>query len=81
MRGVRLPLDEICSSSSPESLARLAIAIRGARELSNDGAVRSFIGVVNELETVTSLVLRHNLLPGADLAVSDMSQLDTYRQD
>ncbi|XWW94240.1 hypothetical protein V2A60_002183 [Cordyceps javanica] len=78
---VRMCLDEVCSASNPQSLAMLAMAVREAIGSMDENAMRDFIGLVEGLPAVTDLYWDYNSFPGPDLVVTDMSGMDTLRQD
>ena len=83
----RLPLAEVCTASTPQSLATLARHIRAATEegsansLLDNKAVRAFIGLVDTLPSVTDLTINWRKFPGPDLEFTDLSGLDTLRLD
>jgi hypothetical protein len=77
----RIPLREVCEPSTSESLAVLARVIRDAVSALDEKAMRDFIGVVERLPVVTDLAWRYDTFPGPDLGVTDMSGMDTLRQD
>lgn len=77
----RVALGEVCSSSTAESLATLAQAIRKAIGDLGEDDLRTVIGIVNDLPAVTDLCWDYNTYPGPDLAVTDMSGTDLLRQD
>lgn len=78
---VRIPLQEVCAPSTGESLATLSQAIRSKTESLDESAVRTMIGLVNNLPAVTDLTWNYNAFPGPDLAFTDMSGLDALGQD
>lgn len=77
----RLSLEVVCAPSTPQSLATLAGAIRDAVAGLDEKAMRAFIGLINRLPAVTDLSWDYNTFPGPDLGVTDLSGLDTLRQD
>ncbi|OAA52299.1 Transferase [Beauveria brongniartii RCEF 3172] len=77
----RMRLDHVCAPSGPESLAMLALKIREAVGSMDEKAMREFVGLVEGLPAVTDLAWDFDTLPGPDLVVTDMSGLDTLRQD
>ncbi|KAL6863369.1 hypothetical protein ACO1O0_003619 [Amphichorda felina] len=78
---VRMALAELCTPSTPLSVANLALAVRGAVTALDDKAVHDFIGLVDSLPTVTDLTWRYDTYPGPDLAISDMSGLELLKED
>lgn len=78
---VRIPLQEVCAPSTGQSLATLSQAIRSAIENLDESAVRTVIGLVNNLPAVTDLTWKYNAFPGPDLGFTDMSGLDALGQD
>ncbi|KAF7563746.1 hypothetical protein G7046_g408 [Stylonectria norvegica] len=78
---VRMSIQEICRASSPASLAAVAEAIRNAAADLDDDAMRLFIGLIETLPAVTDLTWKYDTFPGPDLAVTDMSNMDTLRQN
>ncbi|KAK3292803.1 uncharacterized protein B0H64DRAFT_476447 [Chaetomium fimeti] len=77
----RVPLSELCSPATRASLATLASAIRAATEAVDDGAVRTYIGLINTLPAVTDLTWKYDGFPGPDFGVTDLSGLDVRRTD
>lgn len=78
---VRLSIREVCSASTPDSLAVLGQAIRIVTQEMGEDAVRTFIGAVNRLPKVTDLSWDYDTYPGPDLTVTDLSSSDMLRQD
>jgi hypothetical protein len=78
---IRLPLQEICRPSTPESLATLAGEIRKTTEQLGNTDVRNLIGLVNTLPNVTDLTWGYDLFPGPDLSFTDTSGLDLSQHD
>ena len=77
----RIPVREVCSASTPQSLATLALVIRDAITALDDKAVHDFIGLVDSLPAVTDLTWGYDTWPGPDLVVSDMSGMEALKQD
>ncbi|KAM3515512.1 hypothetical protein MY11210_000885 [Beauveria gryllotalpidicola] len=77
----RMRLVDVCAPSSPESLAMLANKIREAVGFMDEKTMREFVGLIEGLPAVTDLAWDYDTLPGPDLVVTDMSGLDTLRQD
>lgn len=77
----RIPLEVVCAPSTPQSLTVLAGAIRDAVAGLDEKAMRDFIGLVNQLPAVTDLAWDYDTFPGPDLSITDLSGLDTLRQD
>lgn len=74
---VRMQLKEVCSQSTSQSLAILAMAISDAIIGLNEKHMRQFIGLVNAAPCVTDVVLEADTFPGPDLIVTDTSSLQT----
>ncbi|KAL4782888.1 transferase [Aspergillus varians] len=77
---VRLSVAEICSASSPESLATLAEAVRAATENTTEESMRTLIGLVNDAPAVTDVAWKYNYFPGPDLGVTDISNIEAMKQ-
>ncbi|KAL4901147.1 hypothetical protein BDW74DRAFT_170319 [Aspergillus multicolor] len=77
---VRMPLAEICSASSPESLTILAEAVRAATESTTEQSMRTLIGLVNDAPAVTDVSWNYNYFPGPDLGVTDISNIEAMKQ-
>ncbi|XDG05070.1 hypothetical protein ABKA04_004685 [Annulohypoxylon sp. FPYF3050] len=78
---VRMPIHELCSPSTAQSLLLLAQSIRDAIMVLDERAVRDFIGIVEKLSAVTDLTWDYDTFPGPDLAISDMSSMDIFSLD
>ncbi|KAL4928188.1 transferase [Aspergillus undulatus] len=77
---VRMPLAEICTLASPNSLATLATAVRSATETTTEQSMRTLIGLVNSAPAVTDIAWKYNYFPGPDLGVTDLSNLEAMKQ-
>ncbi|KAL2814137.1 transferase family-domain-containing protein [Aspergillus granulosus] len=78
---VRIPLSEVCAPSTPESLVTLAEAVRVATESANEKSVRTLIGLINDAPAVTDVTWKYNYFPGPDLGVTDISGIDSRKQN
>ncbi|KAL4951403.1 transferase [Aspergillus filifer] len=77
---VRMPITEIITPSTPESLVTLASAVRAATESVNESSMRTLIGLVNSAPAVTDVSWKYNYFPGPDLGVTDLSNLEAMKQ-
>ncbi|EGX96625.1 Transferase [Cordyceps militaris CM01] len=77
----RMRLAEVCAPSSPASLVALAAAVREAIGAMDEKTMREFIGLVEGSSSVTDVYWDYNTFPGPDLVVTDMSGMDTLRQE
>ncbi|KAL4995135.1 transferase family-domain-containing protein [Aspergillus recurvatus] len=77
---VRMPVAEICSASTPESLTTLAEAVRAATESTTEQSMRTLIGLVNEAPAVTDVAWKYNYFPGPDLGVTDISNIEAMKK-
>ncbi|KAJ0414845.1 transferase family-domain-containing protein [Aspergillus carlsbadensis] len=78
---VRIPLSEVCAPSTPESLVTLAEAIRVATESTGEKSVRTLIGLINDAPAVTDVTWKYNYFPGPDIGVTDISGIESRKQD
>ncbi|KAL4915859.1 transferase [Aspergillus aurantiobrunneus] len=77
---IRLPIAEICTPSTPESLVTLAEAVRAATESTTEQSMRTLIGLVNDAPAVTDVTWKYNYFPGPDLGVTDISNIEAMKQ-
>ncbi|KAL4973040.1 transferase [Aspergillus desertorum] len=77
---VRMPIAEICSASTPDSLMTLAEAVRAATENTTEQSMRTLIGLVNDAPAVTDVAWKYNYFPGPDLGVTDISSIEAMKK-
>ncbi|KAL3482092.1 transferase [Aspergillus californicus] len=78
---IRLPIAEVCTPATPESLVTLAEAIRVATESTDEQTIRTLIGLVNSAPAVTDVAWKYNYFPGPDLGVTDISGNESLKQN
>ncbi|KAL2825066.1 transferase family-domain-containing protein [Aspergillus cavernicola] len=78
---VRLPVAEVCTTPTPESLVTLAESIRVATETAGEQTVRTLIGLVNSAPAVTDVAWNYNYFPGPDFGVTDISGIEALKQN
>jgi hypothetical protein len=77
----RASIREVCALSTAESLVALTQKIRSAVAENDYEMVRSMVGLVETLPSVTDLALEFNTCPGPDIAITDLSGLDIMLKD